>query len=101
MIVWNCEQYVLLARRDPAKSIVEIVLSRKPFLKNLWDFQKCGIREYGRVPESAKWRPLGYYAVKLSIPGHLIFTILKRGPGNGAPLFGRILWGGKCTFPDT
>jgi len=96
------QEYILLARRDPARSIVETVLSRKPFLKNLvfskmWD---PGIWQSARERQMA---PLGYYAyaVGLSIPGHLIFTILKRGPGNGAPLFGRILWGGKCTFPDT
>ena len=33
------EKYFLLARRDPAKSIVETVLSREPFFKNL-EFSK-------------------------------------------------------------
>ena len=69
------EKYFLLARRDPAKSIVETVLSLKPFFKNLgfskiWD---PGIWQSAR--EGEKWRSLGYYdyTVKLSIPAHLIF----------------------------
>ncbi len=95
-------EYILLARRDPARSIVETVLSRKPFLKNLV-FSKMWDPGIWQCARERQMTPLGYYAyaVGLSIPGHLIFTILKRGPGNGAPLFGRILWGGECTFLDT
>ncbi len=96
-------RYFLLARRDPAKSIVEIVLSRKPFLKNLgfakmWD---PGIWQSAR--EGQQWRPLGYYAyaVELSIPGHLIFTILKKRAPEWRPFLWEDSLGGKCAFPDT
>ena len=55
------EKCFRLTRRDPAKSIFET--SRfLSFFKNLdfskiWIFQKCGTREYGRVPERAKVAP--------------------------------------------
>ncbi len=96
------EKYFLLARRDPAKSIVETVLSRKPFFKNLGFSKMWDPGIWQSATESAKWRPLGYhaYAVKSSIPGDLIFQSQKEGPGL-APLSLGGFFGGECTFPDT
>ena len=55
------EKYFLLARRDPAKSIVETVLSRKPFFKNL-EFSKMWDPEiWQSAREGKKWRPVYYY----------------------------------------
>ncbi len=55
------EEYFLLARRDPAKSIVETVLSRKPFFKNL-GFSKIWDPEiWQSAREGKKWRPVYYY----------------------------------------
>ncbi len=53
--------------------------------------------------EGKKLRPLGYYdyTVKLSIPAHLIFSILKKRAPEWRPFLWEDSLGGKCAFPDT
>ncbi len=61
MLAGIVEKYFLLARRDPAKSIVETVLSRNPFFKNL-EFSKMWDPEiWQSAREGKKWRPVYYY----------------------------------------
>ncbi len=65
MLAGIFEKYFLLARRDPAKSIVETVLSQKQFFKNL-DFSKIwdpGIWQSAR--QGPKWRPVYDYTPPL------------------------------------
>ncbi len=54
------EQYFLLARRDPATSIVETVLSRKPFFKHLGFSKNVGSGNIAECQRGPKAAPLGY-----------------------------------------
>ncbi len=65
------EKYFLLARRDPAKSIVETVLSRKPFFKNLGFSKIWDPQIWQSAREGKKWRPVYYYTPPLAPRGFL------------------------------
>ena len=96
------EKYFRLTRRDPAKSIFET--SRfLSFFKNLGFSKMWDPEIWQSAREGKKWRPLGYYdyTVKLSIPAHLIFSILKKRAREWRPFLWEDSLGGKCAFPDT
>ena len=69
------EKYFLLARRDPAKSIFETILSRKRFCKNLDFKKKMGFGDMAECQRGCKVAPLGY----CSYAGALLPEGVQRG----------------------